>query len=137
MLASMRFATVISLAGIRISDDLVTSHYWRDAEVPRMLLAQRDAAAKQLELHGVAPDRRTGVFDLRTLDEAQHHEALYLGIRGVNRLDDSFLTAFQASQCATVACHKYLMEKDFYWLCLTMEQMIMIRITMRNRQFYG
>jgi hypothetical protein len=70
MLASMRFATVISLAGTRISVELVTSPYRRNFEMAGMLLAQGDAATEEAKLHRVATDRRARVLNFGPFNKA-------------------------------------------------------------------
>jgi hypothetical protein len=105
MLASERLATVISLAGMRVSAGLVTSRYGCHLEETGVLLAQRNAVAKEAEFYRVTPDCRARVLDLGALDEPQHHEALNLRIGRVDCLDDTFFAPSQGSECAAVDCH--------------------------------
>ena len=51
---------------------------------------------------GSPPMAVVGVLHLRTLDESKHHESLDLGVRGVDGLDDPFLTALERGQCIPV-----------------------------------
>ena len=60
MLVAARRLTEISLAGTRISRCLVTGCDEDNLEAPRLLLAQRDAAAKEPEFERVAPQSSTG-----------------------------------------------------------------------------
>ena len=60
-----------------------------------MGLAQRNAATEKAKFHRVATNRRTGVFDLGTLHQAEHHQALNLWIRGIYCPDNASLAAFQ------------------------------------------
>ena len=105
MLTSVRFATVISLTGTRVSVDLVTSRYGCNVKVLSMLLAQRDTATEKPEFHRIATDRGTCVLDFGALHEPKHHQALDLRVRGIDCLDNAFLAAFQGGQCAAISCH--------------------------------
>jgi hypothetical protein len=104
----MRFATVILLAGILVSEVLVTSRYRHNVEIAGMFLAQRDATTEEAKFHWIATDCRARVLDFRTLDEAENHKPLYLGVRGVNGPDNALLTAFQGCQCIAVNRHNFL-----------------------------
>ena len=95
MLTSVRFATVISLTGTRVSVRLVTGRYRCNLKVPGVLLPQRDATAEQPEFHRITTDRRTRVLNFGALHEPQHHQALDLWVRRVDGPDNTFLAAFQ------------------------------------------
>ena len=115
-----------------------TSHQPLQAqlEMAGMLLAQGDAATEEAKLHRVATDRRARVLNLGAFDEAQNHKPLYLGVGAIDCPDDALLAAFQVASVLpliTITSYKY-------WIfpaLLDMVEMIMIRITNRNRQFYG
>ena len=113
MLASLRFATVMSLTGTRVSEGLVPSHYRCNFEKTGMLLSQRNAVAEQPEFNRVATDCRTRMLDLCSLDEAENHETQNLGVRGVNSLDNTFLAAFQGCERVTVECHRAIISLIF------------------------
>src|SRR5210317_1184628 len=85
MLASARRLTGIWLAGTRISLVLVTARRYRGhGELPGLLLAKRDTATEQPELHGIAAKRGARQLDDRALDETERHEALDLRVCGVH-----------------------------------------------------
>jgi hypothetical protein len=108
MLASLRLATGISLAGIRISERLVTSRYRCNLEVLCVFLPQRDSAAKQPKLHGISTYRRTCVLNFSAFDEPEHHQALHLWIDRVDKLDDALLASFQRRERFAVDSHNFL-----------------------------
>ena len=113
MLASLRFATVMSLTGTRVSEGLVTSHYRCNFEKTGMLLSQRNAVAEEPEFNRVSTDCRTRMLDLGSFNETEDHEALNLWVRRVNSLDDAFLAAFKGCERVTVDCHKAIISLIF------------------------
>jgi hypothetical protein len=72
--------------------------YLLDAEMPRLLASQRDRGAVDPKLERIAAQRAAQKREFRTLDEAEHHEALDGGILGVDRLDASAITGLQVRQ---------------------------------------
>jgi hypothetical protein len=108
MLASARLVTVISLAGMRISEDLVTNRYWCNFEAPGMFLAKGNSTTKKAEFHRIAADRRTRVFDLRTLDETKYHQALDLRVRSIYCPNNALLAALEGCKCVAVDRHDCL-----------------------------
>ena len=85
--------TGMSCRRIRVSLRLVTRLERRDGKVPGLFLAKRNARPEETEFHRVTTDSRTGEFDFSALNEPQHHQALNLRIRWVNRCYDAFLAA--------------------------------------------
>ena len=86
-----------------------------------MLLSQRNAVAEQPEFNRVATDCRARMLDLGPLDEAENHETQNLRVRGVNSLDNTFLTAFEGCERVTVECHRttiWLIFRDFPDNCI-------------------
>jgi len=108
MLASVRLATLISLAGMRISERLVTSRYRRNFEVLCMFLSQRNTAAKKPELHRIPTDRGAGVLHFGAFDQAKYHQALHLRIDGIDKMDDALLAALKCRECVAVYFHNCL-----------------------------
>ena len=98
----------------------------------RLLLAQRNAPPEQTEFQRVAAKRRTCKLDLGALNEPQRHQTLHLGIGGVYSLDLHLLALSQ--RCERIAVH-YVNTNCLRGYAL-IPQMIMIRITRSNRQFY-
>ena len=84
--------------------------------MPCVFLSQRDTAAEQPKLHGVAANRGTRVFDFGTLNQSQHHQALHLRIDRVNEVDDALLAAFQGrerSSLIPITSYKYWLFRPF------------------------
>jgi hypothetical protein len=108
MLASARLVTVISLAGMRISEDLVTNRYWCNCEAPGMFLAEGNPTTEKAKFHRIAADRRTRVFNFRALHETKHHQALNLRVRRIYCSDNAFLAAFKGCECVAVDSHDCL-----------------------------
>jgi hypothetical protein len=95
MLASACLRRGMSSRNTRVSEALVTAVAACHSEVTGLLASQRDAAAKEPKFHWVAAKRGTGKFDISTLNETQHHQALNLWIRGINGLNRAGLAPFQ------------------------------------------
>jgi hypothetical protein len=93
---------------MRISEDLVTNRYWCDFEAPGMFLAQRNAATKKAKFDRVSANSRTRMFDLCSLDQTKHHQALDLGVRGIDRPNDAPLAASESRECVAVDSHDRL-----------------------------
>ena len=90
---------------MRVSEGLVTSPYRRNLEEPGVLLAERNAVAKQPEFNRVSADRGARVLDLGALDEPENHKSLHLRVRSINGFDDASLAAFQGCERVTVESH--------------------------------
>lgn len=74
--------------------------------MPGLLLAQRYATTEQPELHGIAAERGTRVFDFGALDETECHQTLDLRVRRVHRCDNALLAFPQRCERAAVVFHR-------------------------------
>jgi hypothetical protein len=72
--------------------------YLFDAEMLRLLAPQRDRGTVDPKLERIPAQGAAEKRELRTLDEAEHHEALDGGILGVDRLDPNAITGLQVRQ---------------------------------------
>ena len=63
---------------------------------------QRDRGAIDPKLERIAAERAAQERELRALDEAEHHQPLHGGVRGLDRLDTRAITGFQIGQRQTV-----------------------------------
>jgi hypothetical protein len=68
---------------------------------PRLLLAQRDRSPVDPDLERVAAERTAQKHDLGAFDEAEHHEPLDGGVRGLDRFDPSAIAGLEVSKCQT------------------------------------
>jgi len=102
----------------RVSVLLVTALRMRHGESAGLFATQRDAAAEETKLHRIAAQRCAGELNFGALDEAEYHQALYLWVRCINRLNSADLPWLQRRERMFGSRHP---------------QMIMIRIKDGNK----
>jgi hypothetical protein len=70
-------------------------------KAPRLLVAQRDCGAIDPDLERVTAQRSAQEHELGAFDEAEHHQPLDGGIRGLDRFDTGAVTRLEIGKCQT------------------------------------
>lgn len=105
MLALGSRRTEMSDKGMRVSVALVNGLARRDGKAPGLLLAERNTATEQTELHRITAECAACEFDFGTFHKAKHHQALDQRVRRIDCCDDPFLATFQGCERFAITVH--------------------------------
>ena len=95
MVPLARRCTMTLSIGTAVSTRVAIAYYLRDVEMPRLLPPERNRGAIDPKLERIPAERAAEERELRTLDEAEHHEALDGWILGIDRDDANEITSLQ------------------------------------------